>query len=136
MKYHNRILVVDDEKPIRGVLGMMCKSEGLEADLAEDGLEALSKIDDLSKKNLSYPIICTDLHMEPIDGLELIKGIFTRTHDKIILSPGIVIFTGYTPPKKEIFGDERDIRIDIYHKPMGIELVTALKKRYEEIRAQ
>jgi CheY-like chemotaxis protein len=76
-----RILIADDEEPIRRVLRIMCKGQGHEVDLAENGQEAIEML-----KQRQYDLVITDLKMVPVSGLELVR--FARSaypHTKIII---------------------------------------------------
>jgi DNA-binding NtrC family response regulator len=63
-----RILVADDEASAREGLAGLLRSEGFEVDLAEDGQEALSKIEALAPD-----VLVTDLHMPRLDGMALLE---------------------------------------------------------------
>ncbi|MBI3564058.1 MAG: response regulator [Elusimicrobia bacterium] len=59
-----RILVIDDEKPIRDVLGRFLTMLGYAVDYAEDGLSGLEKV------RASRPdLIVVDVYMPGMDGL-------------------------------------------------------------------
>jgi len=64
----SKILIADDEEPIRRVLRIMCKGQGHQVDTAENGLEAMTLL-----KQGSYDLVITDLKMIPVSGLELAK---------------------------------------------------------------
>ncbi len=63
-----RILVVDDEKDICSALEFLLKRRGYQVDVANDGATALEMI----RRN-AYDLMVTDLKMEKMDGLELIR---------------------------------------------------------------
>lgn len=63
-----KILVVDDDKTTRKILGMYLKSRGYDVAYAENGLDAMEK---LGMEN--FNLVMTDLNMPYMDGLELIK---------------------------------------------------------------
>lgn len=65
-----RILIVDDEKPIRNLLRITLTNAGYFCDTAEDGNEALQKID-----NGKYHLILLDVMMPAISGFELLEYI-------------------------------------------------------------
>ena len=65
-----KILVVDDERAIRNTLKEILEFEKYEVDLAEDGKQALEKIE----KN-AYDLIYTDVKMPGMDGIELLEKI-------------------------------------------------------------
>lgn len=63
-----KVLVVDDEKRIQEVICEYCKMEKFEIDVAEDGEEALIKLN-----NNSYDIMILDIMMPKMDGFEVLK---------------------------------------------------------------
>ncbi len=65
-----KILVVDDERPIRSTLKEILEFEGFKVDLAEDGQQGLEMI--LKNK---YDLILTDIKMPKMDGMELLNAI-------------------------------------------------------------
>lgn len=58
-----KVLIVDDEKLIRNIIKEYCHSEGYLTDEAEDGLQAIDKV-----QNNDYDIIILDLMMPKLDG--------------------------------------------------------------------
>ncbi|RQD68876.1 MAG: response regulator [Tindallia sp. MSAO_Bac2] len=69
-----RILVVDDELTNRKLLNNVLAKEGFQAEMANDGLEALTKA-----KETPYTIILMDLNMPNLDGFEATKEIHATT---------------------------------------------------------
>lgn len=61
-----RILIVDDEAPMRELLQMYLTSVGYRVDEAKNGLEAMKKI-----KEASYSIVLLDIMMPVMDGFEV-----------------------------------------------------------------
>ncbi|MBN1268607.1 MAG: response regulator [Kiritimatiellae bacterium] len=64
-----RILIVDDEEPVVQTERMLFKAEGHE-------VVALSKSDaaaDLLRSKEPFDLLVTDIRMQPVDGLQLIK---------------------------------------------------------------
>ena len=59
-----KILVVDDEKPIRDSLKMVLDEEGFETSTAADGEDALVKI-----REVEYDVVITDIKMPKLDGM-------------------------------------------------------------------
>jgi putative nucleotidyltransferase with HDIG domain len=78
-----RILVVDDEAPIRDVLRQYLSEQGFEIEQASDGVEALAC---LAKGGIE--LVVTDIRMPVMGGLELLKHIGTRHHEV-----GVVMLT-------------------------------------------
>lgn len=65
-----KILIVDNDSAIRGLLSDIMNNLGYEYDAAEDGLVALHKL-----AANSYPIVITDIKMPHLDGIELTRKI-------------------------------------------------------------
>lgn len=79
-----KILIVDDEEKIRKVLRIHLGKAGYEVLEAEDGFEALKRIEE------GLPdLVITDIMMPKLDGLELGKAIRYRSETKEI--PFIII---------------------------------------------
>ena len=81
-----RILIVDDNREIRGILSEYLKEEGYSTDGAADGKEALTKHSDTP-----YDLIITDLNMPEMTGIELIREIVKKGRDTV----EFIIITGY-----------------------------------------
>lgn len=79
------ILIVDDAPFIRMLLTQLLEDENYEVDTAENG-----ELAEESVKNKKYDIICMDLRMPGISGVETIEKI--RQIDKDV---PIAIITGY-----------------------------------------
>ena len=62
-----KILVIDDEKSIRGTMRNLLEDEGFEADMAEDGPTALEMVE---KKK--YDVIFCDIKMPEMSGMEVL----------------------------------------------------------------
>lgn len=63
-----KILVVDDEKHVRVLFERVLIKEGYQVECAASGSEAIDKL-----ANSSFDLVVTDLKMDGIDGLDLIK---------------------------------------------------------------
>jgi two-component system response regulator HydG len=63
-----RVLVADDEASARTGLATLLRAEGFEVFLAEDGVAALAKVEELAPD-----VLVTDLRMPNMDGLELLR---------------------------------------------------------------
>jgi two-component system sensor histidine kinase UhpB len=79
-----RILIVDDEKVLRNVLGELLKTSGYEVCLAADAREAV----ELFKAN-TFDIVLTDIFMPGVNGVELLS--FIRETDPRIQ---VILMTG------------------------------------------
>jgi two-component system KDP operon response regulator KdpE len=75
-----RVLVVDDERPIRRALAANLKARGYDVDAAESGEQAL----DLAARQ--HPdVVLLDLGLPGIDGLEVIAGLRGWTNVPIVV---------------------------------------------------
>lgn len=63
-----RILIVDDETPIRRTLRDILEFEGYEVDEAVDGLECVAKV-----QKEKYDVVITDIKMPKMDGIEALE---------------------------------------------------------------
>ncbi len=63
-----KILIVDDEVPIRRTLRDILEFEGYEVDEAADGLECIAKV-----QKEKYDVIITDIKMPRMDGIEALE---------------------------------------------------------------
>ena len=61
------VLIVDDERAIRNSLGEILSDEGYEVDTAEDGAEALQKVE-----KDKYDVVFCDIKMPGMDGVEVL----------------------------------------------------------------
>ncbi len=68
--YDFKILVVDDEEEFRNVYKLMLQYKGYEVTLASSGEECLKLLEENN-----YDLVVTDLKMEGMDGIELLKKI-------------------------------------------------------------
>ncbi len=76
----SKILVVDDERSIRNTLKDILEHEKFEVVLAEDGLEALDKMD-----MGPFDVILCDIKMPQMDGIELLDKIKERDPDAVVV---------------------------------------------------
>ncbi len=75
-----RVLVVDDEQSIRGMVAQVLTDEGYHVTQAESGEEALV----LFQKQ-SFPVVFTDIRMAGMSGLELLKKLKQVNADKHVI---------------------------------------------------
>ncbi len=67
-----RLLIVDDDKPIRHLLGRLAHRAGFDAETAKDGRDAIEKL-----RATVYDIVVIDLMMPRVSGFELIEHVNT-----------------------------------------------------------
>ncbi len=65
-----RILVVEDEPDLAGAIATGLRREGYAVDLAADGAVAMGKLE-----STEYDIVCLDLNLPDVDGLEVCRWI-------------------------------------------------------------
>jgi CheY-like chemotaxis protein len=98
---NKRILVVDDEEPVRFLLAEELREEGYEVDEASSGEEAVKKVG-----NTKYDLVSLDIEMPGMNGLEAatkIREISPKT--KVILA------TAYSHYKQELLSWAADAYI-------------------------
>jgi len=102
------ILLVDDEEPVRTVLGAQLRDMGVRVIEAGSGTEALAILEASTDQ---IDLILTDLAMPQINGLQTIKEARKR-------QPNIraLIMTGYADEHLDAIGET----IDVLHKPVSI----------------
>jgi len=119
----NRVLVVDDERDIRDFLfKALTRIAGFQVDLAENGEEALKKIE-----KEKYDLVMTDLKMPSVDGLQLITEI-SRSKPETLT----VLMTGHGTIDSAIEAMKQGAS-DYLTKPLNLdETILRLKKVIEE----
>lgn len=119
----NRILVVDDEKEIRGFLSKaLTRLGGFRVDLAESGEEALQKIN-----KEPFDLVLTDLKMPKMDGLELISEIEKTKPETLTM-----MMTGHGTIDSALEAMKRGAS-DYLMKPLNLdELIIRIQKVLEE----
>lgn len=96
------VLIVDDDKAVQTMLYKVIRSNGLEADTAFGGHEALSLME-----NRKYDLILLDINMHGMDGFEVIQ----RLRNRGIKTP-IIIVSGRQEDYDTLYG--LDIGADDY----------------------
>ena len=103
-----KIMVVDDEAGIRGLLSDVLTSVGFNVTLAKDGQESLDQMQDRR-----FDLLITDIHMPLKNGFEMMEAI--RIHDSeiktIYMSADPFSFGTRLRAEKEIYGT------DLLNKP-------------------
>ncbi|MBQ5926557.1 MAG: response regulator transcription factor [Clostridia bacterium] len=75
-----KVLIVDDEEMIRGVLREYVEFEGNEAEEAADGMEAVK----MCREN-EYDVVLMDVMMPKLDGFSAVKEIRKKTNVPVIM---------------------------------------------------
>ena len=82
-----KILVADDDRSIRQLLGTVIRREGFEVDCVADGVEAIEKL-----RENDYTVILLDLMMPRADGFEVIE--YLKEHHEG-LKPVVLVISAY-----------------------------------------
>ncbi|MBN1299882.1 MAG: sigma-54-dependent Fis family transcriptional regulator [Melioribacteraceae bacterium] len=88
----SKILIVDDEKAIRDSLKVVLEDEGYITAIAQDGLEALEKIE-----KDDYDVVLTDIKMPNLDGMELLDKA-----SKLSPNSFFIVMTAYASVKTAV----------------------------------
>ena len=70
-----QILVVDDSPTIRSAVVFCLRNAGYKVTEAEDGKDALKKLESMKENPQNLALIVTDINMPEMDGITLIKNI-------------------------------------------------------------
>jgi excisionase family DNA binding protein len=81
-----RVLVVDDEEPIRDLLSKTLALAEYDVDVAHDGRSAMDRM-----RMVQYDLLITDLRMPGVDGLNVI-----REARRLRSDIPVIILTGYS----------------------------------------
>ena len=111
-----RVLVVDDQPYIRGLLSELLAVWGCQADFAASGTEGLRLF-----KQKSYDLVLTDYTMPGGSGLELVENV--RNSDAEV---GVIMLTA---SGADLNGHGRRLGFTILRKPLPIEHLEAAVRR-------
>jgi excisionase family DNA binding protein len=116
-----RVLVVDDEAPVRDLLERIFAVAGYKVEAVPDGLAALARL-----RAASFDLVVTDLKMPGMGGLEL-----TREAKRLWPVIKVIVITGYPSQSSAI--DAVNIGLDGYlTKPFhAIDLLLAAARALE-----
>jgi len=103
-----RVLVIDDERHVRGLLSELLTVWGCEADVAASGAEGLALF-----KEKSYDLVLTDYVMAGCSGLELVENVRNRDADV-----GVIMLTA---SGAEMDNHVRRLGFTLLRKPLQIE---------------
>lgn len=104
-----KILVIDDERPIRRTLTDVLEYEDYEVDTAEDGLEGIEKV-----KENEYDVILCDIKMPKMDGMETLEHI-----TKINKETPVIMISGHGTVETAV-GAIKKGAYDFIEKPLDL----------------
>ncbi|HLJ74449.1 MAG TPA: response regulator, partial [Thermoanaerobaculia bacterium] len=108
----HRLLIVDDDPPIRNLLRRLAARAGFDAETAKDGGEAIEKLG-----HAEYEIVIVDLMMPRVSGFELLEHINTL-HPR----PTVIVATAMTDGDISRIDDSMIRRV--IRKPFDVDAVT------------
>ena len=106
-----RILLVDDEESIRGLLKRGLEMDGHAVSTAADGEDGLGR---LVESDGGFDVVLTDIRMPAMDGIALAHAAKRAFPDLIVL-----LMTGFAE-QRERAADLQDIVADVLTKPFSI----------------
>jgi DNA-binding response OmpR family regulator len=80
-----KVLVVDDDAEVRGLLASAFRQEGLNVDLAGDGREAIDLL-----SSTQYTVLVLDLVMPDVDGFAVLEHLQSRNG----AAPVVIVISG------------------------------------------
>lgn len=94
-----KILVVEDNVKLNDAIRIYLDENGFEVDVAFNGVQGLSKVKDLKKKDEEYDVIILDRMMPLKDGIEVLREI-----KNMEVESGIIILTAKDTVDDKVFG--------------------------------
>jgi len=106
-----RILIAEDEEPVRALVTRALAEEGHFVVAAVDGIEALDMI---QREDGAFDLLLADIKMPGMDGIALALAV-ARDYPKL----PILLMTGYADQRERAFGLEALIT-DVIAKPFAL----------------
>ena len=117
------ILVIDDERRMANSLRDLLADIGYEVDVAYGGQPGIAKL-----RTRAYQVVITDLRMENVDGLAVIRHVH-ENYPKTL----IVVITGYASTESAIEAVHYQV-FDYLRKPFDFELIRlVLEKAFQKL---
>lgn len=115
-----KVLVIDDNQDITGLLSKFLKSKGLENVVTNDPYKGLDLI-----KDEKFDVILLDMSMPEFSGVDIIDAL---DREKILQEQKIIIFSAISLTDKQVRGLlKRDGIHDCLKKPLALDkLLTAI----------
>ena len=111
-----KILIVDDDEAIRGVLKAMVSKLGHDTEVAENGISALEQMEAAPPD-----LVLLDINMPEMDGNMVMDCM--RANEKLCLIP-VIIITAVDDESNAIKNIEKGV-VDYLPKPFNLKLLTA-----------
>ena len=108
-----RVLVVDDQTPVRELVAAVLASDGLSVETARDGADALRLLDSANP----YDLIVSDLKMPGLDGPSLYLELARRWPDT---RPHLLFISGFVD-SPEYSGFLQGTQVPVLIKPFAVD---------------
>jgi two-component system NtrC family sensor kinase len=108
-----RVLVVDDQTPVRELVAAVLAADGHEVETARDGADALRLLD----ATTAYDLIVSDLKMPGLDGPSLYLELTRRWPDT---RPHLLFISGFGE-SPEYAGFLQGVRVPVLLKPFAVD---------------
>ena len=119
-----KILIIEDEKPLRELLQMELTRSGYKVETASDGEEGLEKY-----RQEVYNVVLLDMRMPRMDGVDVLKQMRAES-----LIPEVIVFTGHGTIETAVECIKHGA-YDYLTKPVKLdELEMVIDKAYEKNR--
>jgi len=112
-----RILVVDDEEPIRELMKDILEDEGYHVELAESGEEALAMME-----RRAYDLVFLDIWLPGVDGMEVLRRVVEREP-----RPHVVIISGHGTVQSAVEAIKLGA-YDFIEKPLSMERIIVVAR--------
>jgi DNA-binding response OmpR family regulator len=106
-----RILVAEDEEPLRDFIARALIQDGHEVIATGDGAEA---VEELSRASSPFDLLLTDIKMPVMDGIALALAV-ARDHPEVV----ILLMTGFADQRERAHGLDALIH-DVIQKPFSV----------------
>jgi PAS domain S-box-containing protein len=116
-----KVLLIDDEEPVRKIVGLYLRTKGYETLTAADGKTGVERF-----QQERPPIVLTDIKMPGMDGIEVLKKI-----KEISPETEVIVITGHGDMNLSVQSLQLDAS-DFITKPVGNEALSVALKRAEE----
>ncbi|MBA3060810.1 MAG: sigma-54-dependent Fis family transcriptional regulator, partial [Nitrospirae bacterium] len=118
-----KILIVEDEKSMREVLGILLEGEGYDVTLAAGGIDGIS----LLNKDI-FDMVITDIKMPKVNGFEILKKVRETSPDTLV-----IMITAFGTTESAIEAMQLGA-YDYIHKPFKIDEIRLVVKKALERR--
>ena len=108
-----RVLVVDDQTPVRELVAAVLAADGLSVETARDGADALRLLDSAKR----YDLIVSDLKMPGLDGPSLYLELTRRWPDT---RPHLLFISGFVD-SPEYSGFLQGTQVQVLLKPFAVD---------------